>query len=267
MDYDSSDIAATYDRGRVLAPDVLGLWMRAIGAHVSGPAPRLIVDLGAGTGRFSEALAQYFDATVVGVDPSRKMLQQAARKRADPRVRYVRGRAECIPIRQRSTDLLFMSMVFHHFADPAAVARESRRILRGDGTIFLRAASLERVPFYPQVAFFPSSRRLMEERLPSMAAMQETFMHAGFQILKAGILHQQVAADYTDYAEKIAAGADSILADVSRDEFEAGIAAIRRQSAAGANEPVVEPIDFLVCRAPGVTVACSVPPPECALPA
>src|SRR5438876_12065580 len=35
-----------------------------------------VLDLGCGTGRLSQALAVHFDATVIGIDPSRKMLTQ-----------------------------------------------------------------------------------------------------------------------------------------------------------------------------------------------
>jgi ubiquinone/menaquinone biosynthesis C-methylase UbiE len=39
-----------------------------------------VLDLGCGTGRFSEALAAQFDAHVIGLDPSLKMLQVAREK-------------------------------------------------------------------------------------------------------------------------------------------------------------------------------------------
>ena len=41
-----------------------------------GAAP-LILDLGRGTGRFSELLAQRFGGQVIGIDPSERMAQQA----------------------------------------------------------------------------------------------------------------------------------------------------------------------------------------------
>ena len=51
--------------------------------------------------------------------------------------------------------MVFMSMVFHHFDDPARVAQECRRLLREDGVVCLRGASAEQIDAYPYVAFFP----------------------------------------------------------------------------------------------------------------
>lgn len=117
MDYDLTDIPAAYDRGRSHGPEALGLWMNALSVHVRGKASARILDLGCGTGRFSEALAVHFDADVLGIDPSMKMLDRAREKRADGRVHYGRGRAEAIPVACQSVDMIFMSMSFHHFTD------------------------------------------------------------------------------------------------------------------------------------------------------
>src|SRR5436190_22356440 len=72
MDYDATEIPAGYDRGRDHGPEVLDLWMNAIASHLGGQSINTILDLGCGTGRFSEALAIRFDAEVIGIDPSKK---------------------------------------------------------------------------------------------------------------------------------------------------------------------------------------------------
>jgi trans-aconitate methyltransferase len=51
-------------------------------AHVDRTAISLVVDLGCGTGRFSEMLAAELGARVIGLDPSEKMIDQARRKPA-----------------------------------------------------------------------------------------------------------------------------------------------------------------------------------------
>src|SRR5258705_5385746 len=139
MDYDATDIPATYDAGRDHGPEVLDLWMSAISSHVEGLSIRAILDLGCGTGRFSRALAVRFDAEVIGVDPSTKMLEQAQKKQPDPRVRFHVGRGEAIPLPDDSVDLIFMSMAFHHFESPALAVTECRRVLCEGGTGFRRA--------------------------------------------------------------------------------------------------------------------------------
>ena len=134
MDYDSTDIPGVYDRGRDHGPEVLQLWMEAVSSSIGQQHINMILDLGCGTGRFSEALASHFDAEVIGVDPSTKMLDQARKKLRDHRVRYEPGCGEAIPLADGSVGLVFMSMSFHHFEDPKAAARECRRVLPAGAT-------------------------------------------------------------------------------------------------------------------------------------
>jgi 2-polyprenyl-3-methyl-5-hydroxy-6-metoxy-1,4-benzoquinol methylase len=57
MDYDLTDIPAGYDRSRDHGPEFLNLWMHALEPHLNDLDLKRILDLGCGTGRFSEALS------------------------------------------------------------------------------------------------------------------------------------------------------------------------------------------------------------------
>ena len=57
MDYDLTDIPVGYDRGREHGPEFLNLWMNEIESRLDGQRITEILDLGCGTGRFSEGLA------------------------------------------------------------------------------------------------------------------------------------------------------------------------------------------------------------------
>jgi hypothetical protein len=50
------------------------------------------------------------------------------------------------------------------------------------------------------------------------------------------------------YAEKIAAGADSVLARLSPNDFQAGMEALQSHAAHAGDKPVSEPIDIFVFR-------------------
>lgn len=153
MNYDLTKIPAAYDRCRDHGPEVLNLWMNAIQARLEREPISRILDLGCGTGRFSESLAIRFDAEVIGVDPSIKMLDIARRKAHDGRVQYMQGAAEAIPLPSSSVDMIFISMSFHHFRDTRLAAHECRRVLSENGRVFLRAGSREEIPSYPYVPF------------------------------------------------------------------------------------------------------------------
>jgi ubiquinone/menaquinone biosynthesis C-methylase UbiE len=218
---------------------------------VEGQRIKTILDLGCGTGRFSEALAVRFDAEVIGIDPSTKMLDQARGKQHDARIRYEPGHGESIPLPSNSVDLIFMSMVFHHFENPKLVASECRRVLRTGGTVFLRAGIRERIALYPYVDFFPESVRVLEECLSTSAFMREVFEEAGFQTVASDVVTQEIAPSYAAYAEKLAAGADSVLVRLSESEFAAGMQALRSHAARVDDQAVFEPIDVFVFRQEG----------------
>jgi ubiquinone/menaquinone biosynthesis C-methylase UbiE len=247
MKYDATDIPAVYDAGRSLAPAVLTMWGRAIGARAARAQVSTVLDLGCGTGRFVEVLADVYDADVIGVDPSRRMLAQAQAKRLG-RTHYATGCAEAIPLRSASVDLVFMSMVFHHFLDPVRVAAECQRLLRPGGWALVRTSTRERIASYPFVPFFSPSRSLLEQRLPSVNDVRRPFEAAGLQLTAADVLVQEIAPTFSEYAARLSLGADSVLTSLTRIAFESGLAALR--SFATTNDgPVLEPVDLFCFRA------------------
>src|SRR5262249_17589548 len=136
--YDTSEIATVYDKARNLSPERLRLWLDLL-LRDARPTPGcLIVDLGCGTGRFSAPIADHFDARVVGVDPSLKMLAAAQHKQRGSNLSFAQASAHKLPFADGSVDAVFMSMVFHHLDDPAAVAKECRRIVRQGGCVCVR---------------------------------------------------------------------------------------------------------------------------------
>jgi ubiquinone/menaquinone biosynthesis C-methylase UbiE len=248
MDYDATEIARTYDEGRDHGLEVLDLWMTVTSSYVQGASIRTILDLGCGTGRFSEALAERFATQVIGIDPSKKMLERARSKQVDPRVCYALGSGESIPLRSNSVDLIFMSMIFHHLQDPRRAARECRRVLREDGTAFLRTGTRERISSYPYVPFFPESRPILNEVLPSSSLVRDVFVDAGFRVVTLEVFTQTIAPNHMVYADKLAAGADSVLAQLGHDEFHGGIEAVRAYGMRVNDQAITEPIDLFVFR-------------------
>jgi len=246
MNYDKTRIPENYNRGRDHGPAFLEQWMSVVSSRVDPERVHDILDLGCGTGRFSQALAQTFNANLIGIDPSTKMLQQARVNNSNSRVVFANGLGEAVPLPADSVDLIFISMAFHHFTDPSAVAEECSRVLRHAGRVCLRTASLETMAVYPYVAFFPTSRKLLEQRLPSLTFQREVFEAGSFQTLFYEVVTQTIADDYLSYADKLSVKADSILASLDDSEFEAGLHALRSAAHTTVSRIVTEPIDFFV---------------------
>jgi hypothetical protein len=88
---------------------------------------------------------------------------------------------------------------------------------------------------------------MIADLLPNVSEMREVFESAGFRLVSADIIRQTIAPDWMVYADKVAAGGDSIISRLSDEELEDGLAELRSY-AETATEPVVEPIDALVFR-------------------
>jgi len=228
MDYDQTTIAATYDAARGHSPDVLGLWLDRVAAHAP-PAPQIILDIGCGTGRFTHPLSERFQARVIGIDPSLKMLEAARSKPSSTRVEIRRASAEELPMQNGSADLVFMSMTLHHLADRPRAARECRRVLRGQGRLIIRNAT--RDSLYPQARFFRGFQAIVETELPSRNEVFALFEGAGLSLQAYELVRQPIAASWQDLADKLALRADSFLARLPDAEFAAGMATLRDHAA------------------------------------
>lgn len=249
MDYDKVEIADVYDSGRRYRPEILRQWLNLLSTHLPGDRVAQIIDLGCGTGRYSEALAAHFGASVVAIDPSEKMLEQARRKTADGRVVYKQGSGDDLPFGDGSADMVFMSMVLHHLPDPHGTARECHRVLRRHGCVCMRNGTADAIETFPQVQFFPGIRSLMEEALPSRARTTRIFEEAGFHAIAHDIVHHELSPDWSGFADKMSLRSDSFLVRLPDEDFRLGLARLRDHAeTADAREPVTEDVDFFVFR-------------------
>ncbi len=121
-------------------------------------------------------------------------------------------------------------------------------MLRDGATAVVRTGTRERISSYPYVDFFPESRLILEEHLPTNTFVREVFEAAGFRMVTLALVTQEIAPSYAAYAEKLAAGADSVLASLSRRDFDAGMRVLRAHAAHSDDEAVFEPIDVFVFR-------------------
>jgi hypothetical protein len=114
--------------------------------------------------------------------------------------------------------------------------------------VFLRAGTVEQIPAYPYVEFIPATKPLLYERLNPKRNITDTFESAGFSTIATDLIVQQVAPTLAAYADKLAAGGDSILASLKTRDLEAGLRSLRLQASRVDPKPVTEPIDVFVFR-------------------
>jgi SAM-dependent methyltransferase len=99
-----------------------------------------VVDLAAGTGKLTRALALR-SGRVLAVEPDRRM--GTVLRTSSPAIRVVAGLGEAIPVRDDSADGLFISSAWH-WMDPPRAVPEIARVLRDGGRFGLIWTSRDR---------------------------------------------------------------------------------------------------------------------------
>jgi ubiquinone/menaquinone biosynthesis C-methylase UbiE len=243
-DYDQAR-AAAYDAERA-APDaqlseVRAVLVRELAALPGGP----VVDVGAGTGLWSDRLRRWVSMPVIAIEPSAAMLRRLADKRL-PGVLALRGRAEALPLRRATCAAAWLSTVVHHFDDLEVAAAEVRRVLAPGGVALVRSSFPDQQSgaVYPS-RFFPSAGRVAAS-LPTLEEVTRAFARSGLALERRHAPREVAAATRMEFLSRVESRADSLLREVSDDEFAAGLRNMRRWAEAAPGEPVLFHPDVLV---------------------
>jgi ubiquinone/menaquinone biosynthesis C-methylase UbiE len=245
--YSDPGLAARYDGARGLPSETVAMWMEVLKESLLQNRIQHIIDLGCGTGRFTAALAETFDCTVIAVDSSDQMLNQRA---VTENVSWVRGGAERIPLAEESVDLIWMSQVFHHLAEPEAACDEVRHVLRKGGIFAIRNGTKESDRDLLWARFFPELKQQPSYAV-SRSEIVDVAMRSGFQRIAVSEVDQFFVSSCEDYYGRIRMRALSPLLKISDEAFQEGLQRLRRWiDSQPEDQPVYEPLDFFVFRKP-----------------
>jgi SAM-dependent methyltransferase len=122
-----ANVGATYEKGRPEYPaDAVAFLLQRLGGT-------RIVDLAAGTGKFTRALLAA-GVTPIAVEPVTHMRETLAAQNLG--IEILDGTAEAMPLADSSVDAVVAAQAFHWFDGPAAL-REIGRVLRPMGGLGL----------------------------------------------------------------------------------------------------------------------------------
>ena len=116
-------------------------YYRRLALRRGGVAPGMkLLDVATGTGLLARAALRVVgqSGAVIGVDPSRGMLEQSRRAAM---VRLVQGRAEALPFENARFDALTMGYALRHVADLGVTFREFLRVLKPGGRVVILEVS------------------------------------------------------------------------------------------------------------------------------
>jgi ubiquinone/menaquinone biosynthesis C-methylase UbiE len=176
------------------------------------------------------------------------MRGRAAVAHPHPRVEYVAGRAEVLPLPDESLGAAWLSTVIHQFPDLPAAARELRRVVEPDGRVLIRSGYPGRQDEIELFHLFPGAMRIAET-WPRLGRVITAFEDAGFVFEAIERVREPTFDSYNEMLEllPVMRRSDSALVDLDDEEWDKGIAAIERALAAG-ERPWDLGMDLLVFR-------------------
>jgi len=246
VDYDHRQ-HEVYAEGRAPSRAVLELWTAVLARYIPTRGNPTLVDLGAGVGTWSELMATAFEATVWGVEPSARMRAVAEGKHPHPRVKYVDGSGERIPLPDSACDAALVSYVLHHVRDRDACARELRRVVRPGGLVIIRGAFQESLADVPFFEWFPTALAVDRARMPTRADVVAMFEPHGFEVCADEVVWQETSPSLRAYYERLKLRAISTLELLPDHEFDEGVARMRLAAEQEREpQPVTAPVDMLV---------------------
>jgi ubiquinone/menaquinone biosynthesis C-methylase UbiE len=236
-------MAAGYDCGRRLRSEDLDRWMEAARPYLPGLGGR-ILDLGAGTGRFSAALADATGATVIAAEPSAAM-RTVCRARY-PEIPIAGGTAQTMPFRDQVFDAVWASQVIHHVDDLIAFALSLHRVLKPGGFLLLRGG------FGPPSGlflhrYFPGAWATGAAATVSLPEISRLLAAAGITLSDHLKIEQVLAASPDELIDKVRTRSLSNLAALSVGAFENGLRAMERDAQlSNIPQNIVEQLDLVV---------------------
>lgn len=223
MKYDKTDIPPRYAQARKLPKETITLWLSTISKYVPSNSIDTIIDIGCGTGRFTQELAYHFSARVYGIDPSSKMLKEAIENVISTKVKFLQGSTEHIPLNDDFSDLVFLSQVYHHIQDRSRAFSEFKRILKKKGILCIRNSTTENLDTILYLRFFPQALKMDFDYLPSRKEVINLLCINGFKVKGHEIVRQKFADNLTEYFNKVKSRALSDLVNLADCDFNYGL--------------------------------------------
>ena len=243
--------AAAYKAVREVPRDGLSEWRDAVRRHLRPSPGMTLVDIGAGTGAFAAAFSDWFDLSVLAVEPSTAMRDQIPRTQA---IQVFEGHAGHLPLPDGSADAAWLSNVIQHIPELGVAAHEIRRVLRPGGPVLIRAGmSGTNYDGIENVRWFPETARTVDT-FPSVEETCEAFAGAGFHQEALERVRETYSTSLADFLGQVDTlrHADTTMRGLTEDEFLRGKERLRRavRDAADTANPETRSnwLDFLVLR-------------------
>ena len=219
---DYSTIASRYDKVREMRRENIDVWVSALSEYGKIEAMSDVLEIGAGTGRFTMPLYQKIHAHITALDPSEDMLNIARSKKLSECVNWVRGTAASLPFAGSSFDCVFMVFTLQHIIDRIETMREIHRVLRPQGRLVIATASHGQFKREIVSRYFPGLLSLDSARFPTIPKLKSLLRNHGFYPVGSQSVNGKPAylskKEYCDWIQTKPLSTFSLLSETNYQE-------------------------------------------------
>ncbi len=164
----------------------------------------LILDIGCGTGNYTNIIQRLTCSKVYGLDQSEGMLEKAKEK--NRWITYVLASAMDTPFDKEYFDLIYMTDVIHHISNLTQLFFELNRILKLNGKICILTQSHRQIELRPTTYYFPETCDVDKQRYPEIEKIITEANNNNLNFIKEDIIddgiEMEINEHYLDLIEK-----------------------------------------------------------------
>ncbi|MEZ4801987.1 MAG: class I SAM-dependent methyltransferase [Gelidibacter sp.] len=216
--------------------------------HLQPKADRLYLDIGCGTGNYTNALQQN-GVQMIGIEPSKEMLAKAKQK--NKLIKWIQGTSETIPLKNESVNGCIATLTIHHWMNLYNAFKEIYRVLKSVSRLVIFTSTPKQMEGYWLNHYFPKMLQNSMGQMPSYANVEENLLKNGFKI--SNLEPYSVKSDLQDFflysgkerpelylKPQIRHGISSFSSLSNKEEIEQGLLELQDDIASGKINTIIE---------------------------
>lgn len=187
-----------------------------------------ILDIGCGTGNYTNIIEKITNAKVYGLDASEGMLEKAKIKNSN--ITFVLGDACSLPFEENYFSLIYMTDVIHHIPDIDKMHSEISRVLKKNGKLCIITQSHRQIDKRYMSEFFPATAIVDKQRYPDIEQIISSAKKNNLKFIKENTIGEDQEIELgKHYLELIEKKGYSMLHLISEEEFNTGLQTVKNK--------------------------------------
>jgi ubiquinone/menaquinone biosynthesis C-methylase UbiE len=219
-----NEISQVYDDVRQVDIELINSFLQEIEIEKE----TRVLDIGCGTGNYTDSLQKITQGEVYGVEPSKGMLGKAKAKQS--KVVFKQGSAAELPFEDEFFDFVYMTDVIHHVPEIGAMFAEINRVLKEKGRVCIVTQSHQQIENRPIARFFPGTVAVDKRRYPDIPEVIANAEDQGLKLVKNAVLNENAKIELgQEFLELVKKKGYSMLHLLSEEEYREGLMGLKNK--------------------------------------